>query len=378
VRILRALGLCLIALSIAGCVSVPVRDSVDAGVSFDFFYSSLGAHGQWLVSAEYGRVWQPSIERADWNPYYDGHWIYTDLGWTWVSDYEWGAIPYHYGTWTVDADLGWVWVPGSVWAPAWVIFSSGPDYIGWAPVPVGYSVGMSIDAGRYGPDRFVFVASRDFLAPRVRGYAVPVTNTRRIIETTRVENTLRVENNVIVNRGPDVDLVQRASGRRVEVESIERVPRVAPTPHPTRDDLRMDAAGPRTRPRAAEPLSGSERQPPALEPGGQRANPPSGAVRQAQPGNAPRAEDPGRARPREPQIPDEQEGPPNHPRRPDQATDPGKGPSDDSQAKAEAKAQAEAKKKADAQADSDAKQKAKGKKKAKPRPKPSDDKPPNG
>jgi hypothetical protein len=69
------------------------------------------------------------------------------MGWTWISDYEWGAIPYHYGTWVADRNVGWVWIPGRVWAPSWVVFRTGPDYIGWAPVPTGYSVGMSIDFG---------------------------------------------------------------------------------------------------------------------------------------------------------------------------------------------------------------------------------------
>ncbi len=157
---LRLAGGCLMFSLFAGCVSIPAPASADVGISFDFFYSDLSPHGDWLVSASYGRVWQPAGYGTGWNPYYDGHWIYTDVGWTWVSDYEWGAVPYHYGTWVVDAELGWVWVPGYVWAPAWVVFRTGPDYIGWAPVPVDYSVGMSIGSAPYSPELFVFVASR--------------------------------------------------------------------------------------------------------------------------------------------------------------------------------------------------------------------------
>src|SRR6266850_1059253 len=108
-----------------------------AEASFSFFYSNLGPHGSWLVSTHYGRVWQPNVYTSNWNPYYDGHWAYTDLGWVWVSDYDWGAIPYHYGTWVDDPGLGWIWVPGYVWAPAWVVFRMGPEYIGWAPVSPG-------------------------------------------------------------------------------------------------------------------------------------------------------------------------------------------------------------------------------------------------
>src|SRR6266571_5089089 len=255
---LRLAGGCLMFSLFAGCVSIPAPASADVGISFDFFYSDLSPHGDWLVSASYGRVWQPAGYGTGWNPYYDGHWIYTDVGWTWVSDYEWGAVPYHYGTWVVDAELGWVWVPGYVWAPAWVVFRTGPDYIGWAPVPVDYSVGMSIGSAPYSPELFVFVASRDFLAPRVRTCAVAATDARVVVNHTRFENTIRIENNVVVNTGPDVNLVQRASGSRIEAESIERVPRVGPGRRVTRDDLRADAAGTGTRLRAADPISEKE------------------------------------------------------------------------------------------------------------------------
>src|SRR5262249_17218361 len=149
----------------------PARADVD--VSLGFFYSDLSPYGSWSMSAQYGRVWQPSIYRAGWNPYYDGHWACSDAGWAGVSDYGWGDGPYHYGTWTLDPVLGWVWVPGYTWAPSWVVFRTGPDYIGWAPVPVGFSVGASIPL-RDDPNLFVFVGSGDFLAPRIRTRIVPV------------------------------------------------------------------------------------------------------------------------------------------------------------------------------------------------------------
>src|SRR5947208_3555638 len=107
---LRIARLCLLALLVAGFVTIPAPSRADVGISFDFFYSDLSPHGSWLVSGSYGRVWQPAVYRAGWNPYYDGHWVYTDVGWAWLSDYEWGAVPYHYGTWVLDMDLGWVWV----------------------------------------------------------------------------------------------------------------------------------------------------------------------------------------------------------------------------------------------------------------------------
>src|SRR6266850_3195425 len=172
--------------------------SARAEVSFGVFYSNLSPYGSWQVSGQYGRVWQPDVHASGWNPYYDGHWVYTDLGWTWVSDYEWGAIPYHYGTWALEPELGWVWVPGYVWAPSWVVFRSGPSYVGWAPVPPSFSIGMSFSFSNYGPDQFVFVREADFVAPQIHRFALPIERSRVVFNDTKVINNIRIENNVVV------------------------------------------------------------------------------------------------------------------------------------------------------------------------------------
>ncbi len=229
-KTIQALLLAVATLLIAGATARPAR----ADVSFDVAFSSLSSHGTWLVSAQYGHVWQPSVYDRDWNPYYDGHWVYTDMGWAWVSDYEWGAIPYHYGTWIADPRAGWVWIPGNVWAPSWVVFRTGPDYIGWAPVPPGFSVGMSVD---FGASSFVFVSSHDFLAPRVRTLVVPGNRVGVIINNTTVVNSIVVQNNVVINRGPDVTVVERATGHSIRRERIENVARVAPFEHVSRAQL---------------------------------------------------------------------------------------------------------------------------------------------
>src|SRR5262245_28335075 len=74
-----------IALMVAAIVLIAALtpQSASADVSFSFFYSNLSPHGSWLVSADYGRVWRPGIYHRGWNPYYDGHWVYTEFGWTW-------------------------------------------------------------------------------------------------------------------------------------------------------------------------------------------------------------------------------------------------------------------------------------------------------
>jgi hypothetical protein len=254
---IKAVILAIAAVLVAGALARPAR----ADVSFDFAYSNLSNHGTWLVSAQYGHVWQPSVYNQDWNPYYDGHWVYTDMGWTWVSDYDWGAIPYHYGTWIADPRVGWVWIPGSVWAPSWVVFRTGPDYIGWAPVPPGFSVGMTIELG--GPSSFVFVSSRDFLAPRVRTQVVPRDRVSVILSNTTVVNHIVVENNVVINRGPDVTVVERATGRKLQRERIESVPRVAPFEKVSRSQLAVDPERVKRGVRVADPVPASHPLPAA-------------------------------------------------------------------------------------------------------------------
>src|SRR5271170_1394963 len=110
-------------------------DGGGQGVSFQSFYDQLGNQGTWVQTDDYGYVFQPNVTDPQWAPYTDGHWVYTDVGWTWVSDEPWGWATYHYGRWANIDGTGWVWVPGYRWAPAWVSWRYGGGYCGWAPLP---------------------------------------------------------------------------------------------------------------------------------------------------------------------------------------------------------------------------------------------------
>ena len=93
----------------------------------------------WLYNDDYGYVWKPNAEESssNWRPYADGHWVWTDRGWYWDSNEDFGWATYHYGRWVRIAGVGWVWVPGDRWAPAWVSWrqTDDDDYVGWAPLP---------------------------------------------------------------------------------------------------------------------------------------------------------------------------------------------------------------------------------------------------
>jgi len=54
---------------------------VDEGV----FYDRLSPYGSWTwTQGQY--VWVPTRVDASWRPYTRGRWVYTDYGWTWVTD----------------------------------------------------------------------------------------------------------------------------------------------------------------------------------------------------------------------------------------------------------------------------------------------------
>ena len=82
-----------------------------------YFYNELEPYGLWVTFRPYGYVWVPRYVGYNWRPYSQGHWVWTDYGWTWVSVERWGWIAFHYGRWGWDRRLGWFWVPDTVWGP---------------------------------------------------------------------------------------------------------------------------------------------------------------------------------------------------------------------------------------------------------------------
>ena len=94
-------------------------------------WNDLDASGNWYPVEGSGNVWVPSGVDADWDPYGAGYWAdYPTLGYTWVSAYPWGWLPYHCGAWGYYS-FGWGWAPGGcgrVWSPVIVVRSHPP---GW-------------------------------------------------------------------------------------------------------------------------------------------------------------------------------------------------------------------------------------------------------
>jgi hypothetical protein len=100
----------------------------------DFEYE-LAHYGRWTYLSPYGYVWVPGGIDPHWRPYYHGRWIWLPTcGWTWLPYEPWGWVAFHYGRWHWAVGLGWYWIPRSVWAPAWVSWYWGYDYVGWVPL----------------------------------------------------------------------------------------------------------------------------------------------------------------------------------------------------------------------------------------------------
>lgn len=199
--------------------------------SYSTFYRKLEPYGDWMETGDYGYVFQPrqAAQSRDWRPYANGHWIYTDAGWTWISDEKFGWATYHYGRWTRLRSVGWVWVPGEEWAPAWVSWRKGGDYVGWAPLPpeaqFDRQTGIHNWADNYydiGPEQYAFVPASEFgrkLTPRE---IVPSERNVTIInQTTNVTNIV-YNNSLIVDRGPSYEDLRSRSRQPIERYRLER------------------------------------------------------------------------------------------------------------------------------------------------------------
>lgn len=191
-------------------------------VSLQTFYDELSPYGTWINDPEYGYVWRPDVDQREFRPYYsNGRWAMTEYGNTWVSNYDWGWAPFHYGRWIYNRYNSWVWIPDTVWGPAWVNWRSGGGNYGWAPM--GPSINININFGRryvtpdfcwnFIPQRHIYYNSYPrYYSGRNRVY----------IQNTIIINNTYVSNNRTYYSGPRLDDVRRATNQHVTVYSVSR------------------------------------------------------------------------------------------------------------------------------------------------------------
>jgi hypothetical protein len=143
------------------------------------FRGALDPYGSWVDDPTYGTMWVPSesVVGDDFVPYQSaGHWVYDD-DYTWVSDYDWGWAPFHYGRWIYASSYGWGWIPGRVYSGAWVTWRYGYGdwaYVGWAPLgPTwGWYGGYARGFGFVPAEPYGFCATGDLFAPHVGQHMV--------------------------------------------------------------------------------------------------------------------------------------------------------------------------------------------------------------
>lgn len=195
------------------------KEAVAQSVSFQVFYDNLSPYGHWIDYPNFGYVWVPTAS-PDFFPYSsNGHWVFSDYGWTWVSYYNWGWAPFHYGRWSYDDYYGWFWMPDNLWGPAWVVWRASPGFYGWAPLGPNISINIVI-GGRYNPpvEHWVFLPGQYMGRTDSYNYYGPRKSNRELVNnSTIISNTYidRSTNTTFIS-GPGKDEVQKVTGAPVK------------------------------------------------------------------------------------------------------------------------------------------------------------------
>lgn len=185
-------------------------------VSFDVFYNELSPYGRWATHPQQGRVWYPSVH-ADFSPYgTNGYWAFTDAGWTWISDFQWGWAPFHYGRWFFETSSGWGWVPDVNWSPGWVVWKRAEGFYGWAPIGPGIGIDFAYSSGYAIPnDHWHFIRDHDFGRRDMHNFYVNPSDFKGIIPFSSPINNFHRDGLVHskYNKGPIREEVERMAGR---------------------------------------------------------------------------------------------------------------------------------------------------------------------
>jgi hypothetical protein len=215
-------------------VPPPEMEPPPEGTDTDF-YNSLAPYGTWISVGGYGPCWQPTVCSINpwWHPYCDGgHWVYTDCGWYWLSDYSWGWAPFHYGRWFHHHNLGWCWAPDRVWGPSWVCWRYTNQHCGWAPLPPGAGCqpgvgltycGQPAWAGcnfGLGASAFTFVSWHSFSDRHLQPAALPAQQAAQVFPHTVMAQGVTRGNNGVVNLGLAPDRVAAATQAPVRAVAL--------------------------------------------------------------------------------------------------------------------------------------------------------------
>lgn len=188
------------------------------GLSFQVFYDELMPYGDWVKDANYGYIWLPAVGN-DFHPYgTNGHWVMTEYGNTWVSNYDWGWAPFHYGRWFFDDYYqSWAWIPDYDWGPAWVNWRTGGGYYGWAPLGPSVSISFRVNVPSF---HWVFLPNNRIYHPYAYNYYAPHKTKIKIYNNTTIINNTVVYNNNRYVAGPNRREIERVTRQTVPVYSL--------------------------------------------------------------------------------------------------------------------------------------------------------------
>jgi hypothetical protein len=141
------------------------------------FRPALDPHGTWVDDPTYGTAWTPDPNEVGpgFQPYdTGGQWDYAGGEYSWVSDFAWGWVCFHYGRWVFAGQ--WLWIPGREYAAAWVEWRVGDEGfpgVGWEPMPPSWIwQGTTPVALGYVPaEPWTFAAPGDMFGPGLAGRA---------------------------------------------------------------------------------------------------------------------------------------------------------------------------------------------------------------
>lgn len=142
----------------------------------DQLRQAVAPYGTWVVTTSFGSVWVPATVPVGWRPYTSGRWEWTDRGWAFAGNEPWAWVTFHYGRWVHEPPHGWVWIPGDEWAPAWVTWRYGADFVAWAPLGPAH-VGVDYYAA---PWLWVAVRAPFFHVPLAHGHFIPRAHLGRL------------------------------------------------------------------------------------------------------------------------------------------------------------------------------------------------------
>lgn len=202
-----------------------------------FFSRMLGiktANAEVQVDAGAYFVWRPSTDLAVslntgeppvYKPYENGQWVNTDAGWYFKAPTPAEEITSHYGRWAYNDQLGWLWVPGRVWSPAWVDWRENDEYVAWTPVPPHvYLTGNTVNVPVIEDEnRYVIVEKKNFTEPQLYKYMYLENKNKIMIKEMKKIDGVMVVNRTVINKGPEVSVIENKTGKKVEKITIKKV-----------------------------------------------------------------------------------------------------------------------------------------------------------